>query len=155
MLCKKVKMMEMNMKEMIKRVQQDQPAILYHSDIRRCYTKGVRSIYRQMSVPLGISGGKALSHFAIVHVENAVNHLLGLDFPLKTLKINKLVIGRTQANAFTHCFIKNFTRSCKSWSTVLKVCTSTYSIFGQIGFRRTDMRRQKNIVATFYFLCAA
>jgi hypothetical protein len=43
-----------------------------------------------MPVPLGISGGKALSHFAIVHVENAVNHLLPRCFPLKTLKINKL-----------------------------------------------------------------
>jgi hypothetical protein len=42
-----------------------------------------------MPVPLGISGGKALSHFAIVHVENAVNHLLGHGFPLQTLKINK------------------------------------------------------------------
>jgi hypothetical protein len=71
---KKVKMMEMYMKETIKRAQQDQPAILFHSDIRRCYTKGSMSIYRQMPVLLGISGGKALSHFAIVHVENAVNH---------------------------------------------------------------------------------
>ncbi len=42
-----------------------------------------------MPVPLGMSGGKALSHFATVHVKNAVNHLLGHDFPLKTLKINK------------------------------------------------------------------
>jgi hypothetical protein len=43
-----------------------------------------------MPVPLAISGGKALSHFAIVHVEKAVNHLLGCGFPLKTLKIIKL-----------------------------------------------------------------
>ncbi len=42
-----------------------------------------------MIVPLGISGGEALSNFAIVQVENAVNHLLGHGFPLKTLKINK------------------------------------------------------------------
>jgi hypothetical protein len=68
---KKVKMMEMYMKETIKRVQQDQPVILSHSEIRRCYTKGSVSIYRQMLVPLGMSGGKALSHFAVVHVENA------------------------------------------------------------------------------------
>ena len=86
---KKVKIMEMYMKEMIKRVQKDQPVILSCPDIRRCYTKGSKSIYGQMPVPLGISGGKALSHFAIVHVENAVNHLLGHGFPLKTLKINK------------------------------------------------------------------
>jgi hypothetical protein len=81
---KKVKMMEMYMKETIKTVQQDQPVVLSHSDIRRCYTKGSKSIYGQMPVPLGISGGKALSHFAIVHVENAVNYLLCHGFPLKT-----------------------------------------------------------------------
>ena len=86
---KKVQMMEMYMKETIKTVQQDQPVVLSHSDIRRCYTKGSKSIYGQMPVPLGISGGKALSHFAIVHVENAVNYSLDHGFSLKTLKINK------------------------------------------------------------------
>ena len=65
------------------------------------------------------------------------------------------MIGRTQTNAFTHYFIKNFTRSCKSWSTALKICTSTYSIFGQMGLRRTHLWRHKNIVATFYCLCCA
>jgi hypothetical protein len=58
---KKVKMMEMYMKEAIKRVQQDQPVILSHSDKRRCYTKGSTSIYRQMLIPTGILGGKALT----------------------------------------------------------------------------------------------
>ncbi len=83
---KKVKMMETYTKETIKRVQQDQPVMLSHSDIRRCYTKGSTSIYyRQMPVELGISAGKALSHFAIVHVDNAVHHLLGHGFPLKKL----------------------------------------------------------------------
>jgi hypothetical protein len=86
---KKVKIMEMYMKEMIKRVQQDWPVMLSHSDIRMCYTNGSMSIYRQVPVPLGISGGKALNHFAIVHVENAENHVLGHSFPLKRLKINK------------------------------------------------------------------
>ncbi len=86
---KKVKMMEMYMKETIKTVRQDQPVILSHSDVRRCCTKGSMSIYRQMPVPLGISGGKALSYFAIVHVENAVNHLLSHGFPLKILKRNR------------------------------------------------------------------
>jgi hypothetical protein len=34
-----------------------------------------------------MTGGKALSHFAIVYVENAVNHLLGHGFPLKMFEI--------------------------------------------------------------------
>jgi hypothetical protein len=31
---------------------------------------------------------KLLIHFAVVHVENEVNDLLGYGFPLKILKIN-------------------------------------------------------------------
>jgi hypothetical protein len=92
-----------------------------------------------MPVPLGIAGGKALSHFAIVHVESAVNHLLGHGFPLRTLKINKSSDWKNSKECFTHCFIKNFTRSGKNWSTVLKICASTYSIFGQMGFTRTHL----------------
>ncbi len=90
-----------------------------------------------MPVPLAIVGGEAFGNFAIVSVENAVNHLLDHIIPLKTLKLNNQVIGRTQMNAFTNCFIKNFTKSYKSWSTFLKICAFTYSIFGQIGFRKT------------------
>ncbi len=92
------------MKETIKRVQQDQPVILSHSDIRRCYTKGSKSIYRQMPVPLGISGGKALSHFAIFHVENAVNHFLDHGFPLKMLKTNKSSDWKNSNNCFHTLF---------------------------------------------------
>jgi hypothetical protein len=42
-----------------------------------------------MPIPLAIVGGEAFGNFAIVSVENAVNHLLGHDIPLKTLKLNK------------------------------------------------------------------
>jgi hypothetical protein len=42
-----------------------------------------------MPVPLAIVGGEAFGNFAIVSVENAVNHLLGHGIPLKTLKLNK------------------------------------------------------------------
>jgi hypothetical protein len=86
---KKVKMAEMFMKETIKRVQQNQPVILSQPDIKRYYTEGSTSIYRQMPVRLGISGGKVFSNFAIVQVENIVNHLLGHGFPLKRLKLIK------------------------------------------------------------------
>ncbi len=65
------------------------------------------------------------------------------------------MIRRTHMNAFTHCFIKNFTKSCKSCNTFLKIYTFTYSIFGQMGFRKTHLWRQKNIFATFYCLCCA
>ena len=81
-----MKMMEMYMKEMVKRVQQDQPVILSYPDTRRCYTKGSTSIYRQVPGPLGISGGEALSNFDIVQDESAVNHLLGQGFPFDNIE---------------------------------------------------------------------
>jgi hypothetical protein len=42
-----------------------------------------------MPVPLAIVGGEVFGNFAIVSVENTVNHLLGHGIPLKTLKLNK------------------------------------------------------------------
>jgi hypothetical protein len=42
-----------------------------------------------MPVPLAIVGGEAFGNFAIVSVENAVDHILGHGIPLKTLKLNK------------------------------------------------------------------
>jgi hypothetical protein len=39
-----------------------------------------------MPVALAIVGGEAFGNFAIVSVENTVNHLLGHGIPLKTLK---------------------------------------------------------------------
>jgi hypothetical protein len=87
--CKKLKLMAGFMKEIIKRVQQNLPVILSHPDFRRCYTKGINSIYMNMPVPCGISGGKAFDDFAIALVENTVNHLLGHGILLKTMKPNK------------------------------------------------------------------
>ena len=43
-----------------------------------------------LPVPCGVSGGEAFDNFAIVSVEQAVNHMLGHGFPLKTLKLNKM-----------------------------------------------------------------
>ncbi len=65
------------------------------------------------------------------------------------------MIGRTQMNAFTHCFIKNFTKSYKNWSTFLKICAFTYSIFGQMGFRKTHLWRWKKNLCNFllFMLC--
>ncbi len=71
-------------------VQQKKPLILSHRGIRRCYTEGTKSIYMNMPVSLAIVGGEAFGNFAIVSVENAVNHLLGHGIPLRTLKLNKI-----------------------------------------------------------------
>ncbi len=43
-----------------------------------------------MPVPLAIVGGDAVWNFAIVSVENAINHLLGHGIPLKLLKLKKI-----------------------------------------------------------------
>ncbi len=143
------------MKEMIKRVQQDQPVILSHSDIRRCYTKGSTSIYRQLPVPLEISGGEALSHFAVVHVENAVNHLLGHGFQLKALKINKLKDWKNS----NECFHTLFHQELYEKLQKLEHCTENLHIHllytWSDGFQNNTLVKTKNIVATFYCLCCA
>jgi hypothetical protein len=147
--------MEMNMKERIKKVQQDQPVILPHSDIRRCYNEGSTSIYRQMPVPLGISGGKALSHFAIVHVENAVNHLLGHGFPLKTLKINKSSDWKNSNKCFHTFFHQELYKKLQKlehWPENLHI--HLLYIWSD-GFQKNTLVKTKNIVATFYCLSCA
>jgi hypothetical protein len=86
---KKIRLLESFLNETLLRAQQKKPVILSHRVIRRCYTNGTKSIYMNMPVPLAIVGGEAFGNFAIVSVENAVNHLLGHGIPLKTLKLNK------------------------------------------------------------------
>jgi hypothetical protein len=86
---KKIRLLGSFLNETLLRAQQKKPLILSHCGIRRCYTKGTMSIYMNMPVPLAIVGGEAFGNFAIVSVENAVNHLLGHGIPLKTLKLNK------------------------------------------------------------------
>jgi hypothetical protein len=95
------------MKETIKRVQHNQPVILSHPDFRRCYTEGLNSIYMNMPVPCGISGGEAFDNFAIVLVKNTVNHLLGHCIPLKTLKLNNLSDWKNLSNCFHSLFHKD------------------------------------------------
>ncbi len=74
---KKIRLLELLLNETLPRFQQEKPLILCHHDIRRCYTKGKKSIYMNMPVPYAIVSGEAFGNFAIVSVENAVNHLLG------------------------------------------------------------------------------
>jgi hypothetical protein len=87
--CKKIRLLESFSNETLLIAQKIKPVILSCRDIRRCYTKGMKSIYMNMPVPLGIIGGEAFGNLAIVSVENAVNHLLGHGIPLKKLKLNK------------------------------------------------------------------
>jgi hypothetical protein len=105
---KKLRLMASFMKETIKRVQHNQLVILSHSDFRRCYTEGSNSIYMNMPVPCGISGGEAFNKSAIVLVKNAVNHLLGHGIPLKTLKLNNLSDWKNSSNCFHSLFHKDF-----------------------------------------------
>jgi hypothetical protein len=152
---KKVKMMEIYMKGTIKRIQQDQPAILSHSDIRRCYTKGSTSIYRQMPVPPGISGGEALSHFTIAHVENAMNHLLSHGFPLKMLKINKSSDWKNSNECFHTLFHQELYKKLQK----LEHCPENLHIHLQYiwsdGFQKNTLVKTKKYCCNFllFMLC--
>ncbi len=50
--------------------------------------------------------GEAFDNFPIVSVEQAVNHLLGHGFPLKTLKLNKMTDWKTSNLEFHTLFHK-------------------------------------------------
>ncbi len=84
-----------------------------------------------------------------------MNHLLGHCIPFKTMKLNKSNDWKnSQLNASTHCFIKNFTKSYKSWSTFLKICAFTYSIFGQMDFRKNILvKKKKSLQLLLFMLC--
>ncbi len=58
-----------------------------------------------MPVPLAIVGGEAFGNFAIVSVENAVNHLLGHGIPLKTLILNKSSDSKNSNECFHTLFL--------------------------------------------------
>ncbi len=62
------------------------------------------------------------------------------------------MIGRTQVIAFTHCFKKNFLKSYKKWSTFLNICAFTYSIFGQMGFRKHTCKDKKHLCNSLLFM---
>ncbi len=143
------------MKETIKRVQQDQPVILSHSDIKEVLYQRNMSIYRQMPVPLGISGGKALSHFAIVHVENAVNHLLGHGFPMKTLKINKSSDWTNSNECFHTLFHQELYKKLQKLEHCPEILCIHLLYIWSDEFQKNTLVKTKNIVATLYCLCYA
>ncbi len=103
---KKIRLLESFLNETLLRSQQKKPLFVSHRGIRRCYTKGTKSIYMNMPVPLAIDGGEAFGNFAIVSVENAVNHLLGHDITLKRLKFNKPSDWKNSTECFYTLFHK-------------------------------------------------
>jgi hypothetical protein len=66
--CKKTRLLESFLNENLSRAQQKKPFILSHYGIRRCYTKGRKSIYMNMPVPLAIVGGETFEKIGIVSV---------------------------------------------------------------------------------------
>ncbi len=103
---KKMKLMARFLTESVKRFQRGDHIFLTHADFRRCFTEGASSIYMNLPVPRGSSGGEAFDNFAIVSVEQAVNHLLGHGFPLKILKLNKMSDWKTSNLEFHTLFHK-------------------------------------------------
>ena len=51
--------------ESVKRFQRGDHIFLTHADLRRCFTEGASSIYMNLPVPRGVSGGEAFDNFAI------------------------------------------------------------------------------------------
>jgi hypothetical protein len=108
-----------------------------------------------MPVPLGISGDKALSHIAIVHVENLVNHLLGHGFPLKMLKINKSSDWKNS----NECFYTLFHQELYKKLQKLEHCPENLHIHLRYiwsdGFQKNTLVKTKNHCCNFllFMLC--
>jgi hypothetical protein len=102
----RIRLLESFLIETLLTVQKKKLIMLSHHGIRRCYTKRTKSIYMNMPVPLAIVGGEAFGNFAFVSVENAVNHLLCHDIPLKMLKLNKSSDWKNSNECFHTLFHK-------------------------------------------------
>jgi hypothetical protein len=153
--CKKLKLMASFMKETIKRVKQNQPLILSHPGFRRCYTKGINSIYVNMPVPHGISGGEAFDNFAIVSVKNTVNHLLGHGISLKMLKLNKLSDWKNSSNCFHPLFHKDLYKKLqKLMECPENLCIHLLYICSD-GFQKNTLVKTKKNLCNFllYMIC--
>ena len=152
---KKLKLRASFMKETIERVQQNQPVILSHPDFRRCYTKEINSIYMNMPVPCGISGSEAFDNFAIVLVENTVNHLLGHSISLKTLKLNNFSDWKNSSNCFHSLFHKDLYEKLQKLKECLEnLCIHLLSIWSD-GFQKDTLVKTKKHLCNFilYMFC--
>jgi hypothetical protein len=89
---RKVQMICKFIKETINRHQchKNKTTHLTHADVRRIYTEGEKSIYKNMPVPIAIPGGPEYNNFAMLQIERAVTHLLAHGVPLKTLDYNDM-----------------------------------------------------------------
>ena len=62
---KKMKLMARFLTESVKRFQQGDHNFLTHADLRRCFTEGASSIYMNLPVPHGVSGGEAFDNLLL------------------------------------------------------------------------------------------
>jgi hypothetical protein len=108
-----------------------------------------------MPVPLAIVGGEAFGNFAIVSVENAVNHLLGHGIPLKMLKSNKSSDWKNSNDCFHTLFNKELYEKLQKVEHLTgNLCIHLLYIWSD-GFQKNTLVKTKKIFATLYCLCCA
>ena len=76
------------------------------SDVRRVYTEGNRSIFKNLPVPVAMPGGHEYDDFAIVSVEKAAAHILANGVPLKTLDYCVISDWKNDAGLFHTLYLK-------------------------------------------------
>ena len=76
------------------------------SDVRRVYTEGRHSIFKNLPVPVAKPGGHEYDDFAIVSVEEAAAHILANGVPLKTLDYCVISDWKNDAGLFHTLYLK-------------------------------------------------
>ena len=136
----------------VKRFQRGDHIFLTHADLRRCFTEGSSSIYMNLPVPRGVSGGKAFDNFAIVSVEQAVNHILGHGFPLKTLKLNKMSDWKTSNLKFHTLFHKELYDKILKFENIPENLRIHLLYIWSDGFQKNTLVKTKKHLCN-YLLC--
>ena len=106
-----------------------------------------------MPVPLAIVGGEAFGNFAIVSVENAVNHLLGHGIPLKTLKLNKSNDWKNSNECFHTLFHKELYKNLQKLEHLPEnLCIHLLYIWSDGFQKNTLVKTKKHLCNSLLFM---
>ena len=142
------------MKETLKRVKEKKQVILSDKDMRRVYIEGSKSIYQNLPVPLAMVGGEALGKFAIVSVENALNHLLGHGIPLKMLKFNTPSDWKDTNGCFHTLFHKELHEKLQKLDNVPENLRIHFVYIWSDGFQKNTLLKTKRSSLQFFTVTA-
>ena len=97
---------------------------------------------------------KLFGNFAIVSVENAVNHLLGHGIPLKTLKLNKSSDWKNSNECFHTLFHKEFYKKLQKLEHLPENLFIHLLYIWSEGFQKNTLVKTKKTSLQLFAVCA-